>query len=605
MVAGFQIISILLICFLSEVNYSSAFPRARSSMYPEAWQGVRKTSQEEYAHWIRRPLQYIQALRQTQRKLLPNVHSQDQVITTRPGLYHETQSPYLTRPDVANELIQKLSPPQRNHLPPKPRSFEFSLEVPFAKSPDQNKEHSSIIRVGGYSTNNPDSRKNTHVSKPSFQLSFSVPIPSRTPPTKHTSSNLGYFENLQKPGSVSVVQTNNMEPAISTPSQYESTPSVHYYGSQLKPGGNYEQGQTGQSTDSQFTIASEQYKYGHFKPSFGYGQNEETVSHPGSPTIPSLQYELPSVGYPNRKAVTTTNYDGKDNMLLTGQMFFSSSSPYEYDAQSGQALLPDHPTAFDNFPNFQHLSTERITHVTHPGQSAGGFQQDGKTSYTKLLIDMEDKTDADEQNNYFAAPVAYYDPYSVGWMGQNTAAPLSKEPQSHVMSHQSTGFEYEQKGTERHDTSFETHPSTKPEWYMPGYDQTPLKDGVGEQHAYNPQKLNAVFVPTNFDQERMLESTSQSVPNTLGPSYGQYPIGQMKPTSDQSVVTQNPAAVNRIDYSNTQVSIISQNPSSSTSSDQVKQHGKPWESQAQTKHAPAMQLVRMDTLSVGPEQYYN
>lgn len=558
-------------------------------MYPAAWQGVRKTSQEKHAHWIRRPLQYFRALRQTKRKQQPNVHGQDPVITTRPGLYHQTQSPYLTRPDDANKLIQRLSPPERNHLQPQPRSFEFSLRLPFANLPDQNKETSSITRGGkndglgdsqlyrptsvqiqssfnmpfgsdGFSdkgsTNNPDGGKNTHVSKPSFQLSLSVPIPSRTPPTKHTSSNLGYFENVQKPGSVTV-QSNNMESAISTPS-HESTPSVHYYGSQLKPGGkNYEQGQTGQPTDSQYTIASEQYNYDHFKPSFGYGQNGETVSHPGSPTIPSLQYE-PSFGYPNGKVVTTKNYDGKDNMLLTGQIDFSSSFPDNYNkAQSGQALLPDHPTAFDNLPNFQHLSTERQTHVGLPGQSTGGFQQEGKPSYTKLLIDTEDKTDADEQNNSFAAPVAYYDPYSVGWTGQNTAVPPVENPQSHFVGHQSTGFEYEQKGTEKHDTTFETHPSTKPEWYMPVYDQTPLKDGEGEQHAYNPQKQNAVFVPTNFDQQ-------------------QYPIGQMKPTSDQSVVTQNPASVNRIDYFNTYVSIISQNPSGSTSSDQVKQHAKPW-----------------------------
>ncbi|XP_044213608.1 uncharacterized protein LOC122986414 [Thunnus albacares] len=700
MATGFQITSILLICFLSEVNYSSAFPRARSSMYPEAWQIVRETPQEGYGYGIRRPLQYIQALRQPHRNLQSNVHGQVQIITrqkpqesslsahsraqiqNQPGLYHQTQSPYLTQPDVATEWTQEMSPsqppPQRNYLQSKPRSFEFSLKVPFANFPHQNKDTSSItkgsaLNSGGSddasysqlyrpssvqiqssfnspsgsdgfsdkgSTDNPNGGKNAHdVSKPSFQLSFSFPIPSPTPSTKPASSNVGYSENLQRQGSVGFVQTSNMEPAtlqsssaqngffnsgtvqqerehqskklttFSTvhvsqhatpteqssqdeipkeqsqvfpkpdltnhpassqpspnyplqsenvhsgyyngqvnpslsPSQYERAPSGHYSGGQLKlNGNNYGQGQTGQPTGSQFTFASEQYSYGQFKPSFGYGQNEETVSHPESPTIPLSQFELPSFGYPNREVAITTNYDRKGNVVI-GQMDFSSSSPYQYSkSQSGQTLLPDHLTAFNHSSNFQDLSTEYQTQVRLPGQSTGRWQHDRKPNYTKLLINMEDKTDgADGQKNYFATPT-HYDPYSGKWTRQNIAAPpvrnpslLSMEPQSLISlsQHQITGFEYEQTGTERHDIPFET----------------PSKDCVGEQHASNPQQPNAVFVPTNFDQQQVTESTTQFVSHTFGPSYGQYPIGQMQPTSDHSVLANYPASVNRIHYPN-------------------------------------------------------
>ena len=159
---------------------------------------------------------------------------------------------------------------------------------------------------------------------------------------------------------------------------------------------------------------------------------------------------------------------------------------------------------------------------------------------------MEDKTDGDDGlKNYFADPTTHYDPYTGKWTRQNIVAPpvrnpspQSMEPQSLISmsqhQHQITGIEYEQKGTERHDTPFETL----------------SKDCVGEQHASNPQQPNAVFVPTNFDQQRVSESTSQFVSHTFGPSYGQYPIIEMQPTSDQSVLANYPASVNRINYPN-------------------------------------------------------
>ncbi|KAM7396282.1 hypothetical protein PAMP_019334 [Pampus punctatissimus] len=576
MAARFQITSIILICFLREVNYSSAFPRARSSFHPEAWQVVRETPQEGYGYGIRRPLQYIQALRQSHRKPQPNVHGQVQAITwqkpqgsslkarshaqipNQPVLYHQTQNPYQTQPDVAPEWTQEMSPsqplPQRNYLKskPRPRSFEFSLKIPFANVPESKDtssitkgsalnsggndgaSHSQLYRPnsihiyssfnspsgsGGFSakgsTNKPNGGQNAYdVSKPSFQLSLSVPIVSPISATNPTSSNVGYFENHQRPGSGDFVQTINMEPptlqsssaqhgfsfssagnvqqqvehqskdlgntkhtegkriTFSTdnvsqhatpteqssqekipttpnyplfdynvhrghyngkvnpslpPFQYERAPSGHYSGGHLKPyGNNYSQGQTGQSTGSQ-------YNSGQFKPSFSYGQNEEVVPHPAS--ISSSQYELPSFVYPNREVAATTNYDREGNIVQKGQTDFSSSSPYQYsNGQSGQAPLPDHRTAFDHLPNFQYQTQVRL-----PGGFTGIHQQDRKPVYTKLLIDMEDETDGADGPNYFATPTTHYNPHSGTWTGQNMATPpvrnpgpLSMEPQSRI-----------------------------------------------------------------------------------------------------------------------------------------------------------------------------
>ncbi|KAM7414020.1 hypothetical protein PAMA_019036 [Pampus argenteus] len=573
--------------------------KARSSIHPEVWQTVKETPQEGYGYGIRRPLQYIQALRQSNRKPQPNVHGQVQVISwqkpqgssltprrnaniqNQPVLYHQTQNPYQTQPDVATEWTQEMPPsqplPQRNYLKPKPRSFEFSLKIPFANFPDQSKDtspitkgsalnsggnngasHSQLYRPNSIqihsrfnspsgsdgfsdkgSTNNPNGGLNVHdASKPSFQLSLSVPIASPTPTTKPTSSNIGYFANHQRPGSGDFVQTINMEPPIlqssstqhgfsfnsdgnaehqskdpgntkrtegitfstdyvsqhATPaehssqeqvptepassqptpnyppqfdnvdrryyngkvnpsSQFERAPNGHYSGGHLKPYGNtqYSQGETGQSTGSQFTFASEQYNSGQLKPSYSYEHNEEAIPHPAYPTISSSQYELPSFGYANREVAATTNYDRMSDIVQKGQIDFSpSSSPYQYsNVQSREAPLPDHLTASDHLPNVQYQ-----TQVRRPGGFTGSHQLARKPTYTKLLIDMEDETDGADGPNYFATPTTHYNPHSGMWPGHNMATPPVRNPSPLFMNprsrisvnkHPITGFEYVQR----------------------------------------------------------------------------------------------------------------------------------------------------------------
>ncbi|XP_027147701.1 bromodomain-containing protein 4-like [Larimichthys crocea] len=257
MAAGFLITRILLVFWLSEPHFSSAFPRDRSFVNPVAWHSIKK-KQEGYGYGNRRPLQYIQALRQTHIKLQPNIHDQDPMtawqkpqssvhshaqIQNQPSLYHQTQNPYEPRSDVSTKWTQETSqsqhPPQRNLPLAKPRSFEFNLKIPFVDSQGQSKETSSTtkgldLNSGGYngqsyrpssvqiyttfnsdsgsdgvsgegSTKYPNGGKSAHeISKPSFQLNLSVPIPPRP-----SSSNDGYVANLQKPGRV--VQNSSME----------------------------------------------------------------------------------------------------------------------------------------------------------------------------------------------------------------------------------------------------------------------------------------------------------------------------------------------------------------------------------------------------------
>lgn len=228
---------------------------------PEAWQGPRRKQQEGYGYGNRRPLQYIQALRQTHSKLQPNVHDRVQVKTWQkpqesslnvrshaplqyqPIHYHQSQyqqwSPVATK--WTHEISPSQHPPQRNHPLSTPITFELSLNVPFAEELGQNKETSGGSDVAdqysqlyrptsvhiysafnsppgpeGFSgkgpTNYPTGGQTAHeVSKPRFQLSLSVPIPPATQSPKPSRSNGGHHANLQRPGGIGFDQNSYVE----------------------------------------------------------------------------------------------------------------------------------------------------------------------------------------------------------------------------------------------------------------------------------------------------------------------------------------------------------------------------------------------------------
>lgn len=229
-------------------------------MYPEAWQALRGKQHEGYGYGNRRPLHYVQALRQTHSKLQPNVHDQVQVRTWpqesslnvhghaplqyQPIDYHQIQyqqwSPVATK--WTHEMSPSQHPPQRTQRLSSPITLEFSLNVPFAEELGQNKETSGGSDVadqysqlywptsvhiysalnsppgpegfsGKGSTNYPTGGKTAHeVTKPRFQLSLSVPIPPTTPQSpKPSRSNGGHLANLKRPGRVWFDQNSYVE----------------------------------------------------------------------------------------------------------------------------------------------------------------------------------------------------------------------------------------------------------------------------------------------------------------------------------------------------------------------------------------------------------
>ncbi|KAG7234310.1 hypothetical protein INR49_005103, partial [Caranx melampygus] len=181
MVTWIQLTSLLLLCLLSELDFSSAFPRARGSVYPEAWPGFEQEQQVKgFNSGIRRPLQHIQALRRPHRRLQSNVHGHV------PGkAWQQPQGTSLYQPQSQNQSSlyrqtqnQKHSSLSQTPLT-RPRSFEFNLKVPFASStsppaqPTSVQLHTSFNHPSGSdaqwvkgSTNDPHGVKNVdQVSK--------------------------------------------------------------------------------------------------------------------------------------------------------------------------------------------------------------------------------------------------------------------------------------------------------------------------------------------------------------------------------------------------------------------------------------------------------
>lgn len=205
---------------LKLLSYS---PIDRRAAYPEAWQGVRENQQESYGLGNRRPLHYVQDLRQSHTELQSN----DQVQTDnwqspqgrslpdsydemhyQPSLYDQTQQWSAVAAKWPEETLP-LQPP-----PPMPRGLNFNVEFPFGPALGQKKEHSSNNegsnvysggRFGvGYSSdvNKPsiqiNAGKHAHTdSKPRLQFSVSLPIP---PPVPSSKPSRGDVTSGLKPG---------------------------------------------------------------------------------------------------------------------------------------------------------------------------------------------------------------------------------------------------------------------------------------------------------------------------------------------------------------------------------------------------------------------
>lgn len=405
-------------------------------MYPEAWRGIRK-NQEGYGYGNRRPLEYIRALRQTRAKLQPKVHDQVQVkpwqeprgsslnvhghaqIQNQPSPYH--QSPYQPRSYVATKVTQEMSPSQ--HPLAKPRNFEFSLKIPFVDFLGQNKETSSTIKgsdlnsggsdgAGHYSqlyrpssvhisssfngasssdggfTNYPNGGKTGHeVTKPSFQLSLSVPIPPTVPSPKQSSSSGGYHANVQKPESHGFVQNSYIEPAKPDSSSTQSGSEQIFFNSahtvqQQTEHQTYDPLQT-KYTDrtgvplspgdaSQHTTAPEQVSQGEIP-----AKQSPVFPEPSAPSLPVPQYPpLQSDNVPSRYYSAQINpLSNDDGEGQSGQTV--SSGPTN-------AHLPLSPSQYERIPSRHYSAGPAKTNVDNYGQRQT-WQPDG----TPLTSDSE------------------------------------------------------------------------------------------------------------------------------------------------------------------------------------------------------------------------
>ncbi|CAJ1057595.1 uncharacterized protein LOC117814146 [Xyrichtys novacula] len=235
---------LILVFLLRELNYSSAFPRGRSSMYPKSLQREGVKQQERYGYGNRRPLQYIRALRQANKT---QSISEDQVkpseIPEENSLMARSFAPIQNQAHLSYQT-QNLHQPWSEETSPltqqngrslfEPRSFELNLKLPFANLPNPSKDKdlqtkgaglSSEVKDGQLyrptgvqifssfnspsgsddvsgkgSTKNPNGGESPHeVSMPSFLFSLSVPITPPTPSLKPSSDEVGYLENSQSP----------------------------------------------------------------------------------------------------------------------------------------------------------------------------------------------------------------------------------------------------------------------------------------------------------------------------------------------------------------------------------------------------------------------
>ncbi|XP_026032618.1 uncharacterized protein LOC113027211 [Astatotilapia calliptera] len=176
MAAGFLIARLLLVCLLSEVNYSSAFPRARSFVQPRVWQS--EGEEEAYNYENCHPFYYISAQDKTLEKqgrlmMAPfHICKQNHPIVYQKASNLKPANPLQPRSNVATkwpkETVLPQPPPQKKYLSPKPKSYEFSLSIPYF---DLSVRHEG----GDLASEGHDGGNDTApVSKPGFQIDLSV-----------------------------------------------------------------------------------------------------------------------------------------------------------------------------------------------------------------------------------------------------------------------------------------------------------------------------------------------------------------------------------------------------------------------------------------------
>lgn len=417
--------SVFLFFLLNILNLCSLL--ARSDMSLENWPAVMKKL-EGFSFWDRRPLHYIRFLRKSNRELQSDFQdpspmsnwqkfqgtlwNQSKVHTQNQPSDHQSQSLHQPSSNVA-EWNTAISPSQ--YPLSEPRSFEFSLRIPFTDLSGKNKGTSSAVKGSGLSNggsegaghyfqlqrpssvqisssfnamsgsddfsgkdseNYPTGGKTAQgVSKPNFQLGLSIPIPPPTPSPK-PSSRKDYHANLQIPERVTVVRNGYMDPAKPQPSSTQSGSNSPTVQQQLGHQ-TYEPLQT-RYTDK-ISLAISPGQDGRHPAPTGQIPPEESSVFPGSSasTPPISQY--PPVQSYN---VHGEYYNAQMNPL---------GNAYE-STQSGQTA-PSHPIGSfsqyekvpsDHYSAGQVKPTGGIYDQTQTGQQAAPATSFGKYNFNEL-----------------------------------------------------------------------------------------------------------------------------------------------------------------------------------------------------------------------------
>ncbi|XP_047195751.1 trithorax group protein osa [Hippoglossus stenolepis] len=308
--------SVLLVWLLSELDSSTSFPaQARGSVPPEAWQSLRK----RYNTRSRPPLQYIQALREANRR--------------KPYRSPLPSAQLPNERDLSNQN-QRLDPTSRfQSAPPRNRPIaESNLRVPLLTFQSQEKETRPTTNRGqserpisaGIHLNGPSrsSSPSTHFasSVPTSHTAQSSETPSRNignaqPTEQNKPLSLGYSSQYTAPteqisqGQSPIIAKLDLTkyptrslPISYYPQQYANDHFV-YSSAQRNPTGNVDgEGQGGQTVSSNPTYVrpplvdyvSSRYDGSQMNPTTVYGEDQSGQTVSPNPVYLSQYERFPS-----------------------------------------------------------------------------------------------------------------------------------------------------------------------------------------------------------------------------------------------------------------------------------------------------------------------
>ncbi|XP_035499539.2 hornerin-like [Scophthalmus maximus] len=445
MASWFQLTSILLVCLLSGLEFSSAFPRERSSEYPDS---------RKHFFGNRYSLQYLQALGQPQERRLSIMTDLESSLR---------RSRFQNLPGLDRTSILESSPLAG------PRSFGFGLKVPSANFLVQSKKfspmtHSSDSKSGGSyrpsGVQGKGSINDDEISKASFDLRLSVAIPSRTESSKTNSSNGDNFANVRRPGTGGFVQSSNMEPPKPQSSSTQR-------GSEERTNGNPDMFSSGHV--GQYAVPTEQISQGEIP----------TRQSPVFSKVAPRKYPTPSLPqYPQQSDNVYTGYDSAQ---------VNPSSNVYGQVHSEQTVSPDptnnhlflSPSEYEGVPSGQD--------VAGPVKPSGNHQT-WKPVGTKLTFASENHS-GQQPSYYSSQQPSYYSSQQPSYYSSHQPSYYSSHQPSYYSSQQPSYYSSQQPSY---------YSSQQPSYYsshQPSYNSDQQSSyGVGHQPSYNSDQQSSYGV---------------------------------------------------------------------------------------------------------------